>query len=116
MTKGVNIIAFVPKSSLLHSLLYRVLYAPAMHTLAFGLSFKQISNRTVLAKIIPQRSKCIVRQQRVAVFFAFALHYFNAHVLTVYISDFYVAAFFQPYATTVKQLYNCFLFNAACVA
>src|SRR6266542_5892887 len=116
MTKGVNIIAFVPKPCLLHSLLYGVLYAAAMHTPAFDLSFKQISDRTVPAKIIPQGGKCMGRQQCVAVFFAFALHYFNTHVPAVYVSNFYVAAFFQPYAAAVKQLYNCFLFNTAGVA
>ena len=54
MTKRMCIIALMPKPCLLHSLLQGMLYAPAMHTLAFGLPFKQISDRTMLAKILSQ--------------------------------------------------------------
>ena len=58
----------------------------------------------VLAKVFPKGNKGCGGQERKPVFIAFALHYFNAHVLTVYVSNFQPAAFLKAHPAAVKQL------------
>jgi hypothetical protein len=54
MTKGVSAKTFVLKTCLLHGLLYIKLNASGVHTLTLLGTFKQISDRTVLAEVFPK--------------------------------------------------------------
>jgi hypothetical protein len=52
MAKGMYAILFMLKTCLPHRLFYSMLYAAAMHRLAFGIAFKQVGLRTVPANVL----------------------------------------------------------------
>jgi hypothetical protein len=52
MAKGMYAILFMLKTCLLHRLFYSMPYAAAMHRLAFGIAFKKVGLRTVLANVL----------------------------------------------------------------
>jgi hypothetical protein len=115
MTKGVNRVVFVAKVCGVHCQVEAVLKTSAVHWLALRLPFKQVSDRTMLEKVFPLSVKRSWRKQGIAIFFAFSLLHFNAHVFTVYIDNLNAAAFFKTNSAAVKKLYDRFLFNAGCM-